>query len=286
MHVLITGARGQLGSDCVKAARARGWTVSAVGRDDFDLTEVEASTCVLQRLQPHAILHCAAYTAVDQAEDEPSLAYAVNAAATQTLADYCARAGAWLCYISTDYVFDGSGTRPRGTDETPEPINTYGKTKLAGERAAGSCAKHMIVRTSWVFGRGGGNFVKTMLRLGAEREEVRVVADQIGSPTYTVDLARLLCDMLAKPIPGIYHATNANGCSWADFAEEIFRQAGLPARVARIASKDYPQKAARPKNSRLSPASLARAGYESLPPWQDALKRFLAEIKGDSKNNS
>jgi dTDP-4-dehydrorhamnose reductase len=277
VHIFITGAKGQLGGDAALEALRRGWRVTAVDRGDFDLTDPVRSITALALAKPDAVLHCAAYTAVDQAESEAGQAAAVNAAATQVIAEYCRLTGTWLAYISTDYVFDGSGDAPRDTDAIPAPLNVYGQTKLAGELAAACCEKHMIIRTSWVFGRGGGNFVKTMRRLGSERAEIRVVNDQIGAPTYTVDLARLLCDMLARPVTGVYHATNAGYCSWADFAREIMVQTKLPAKIVPIPTAEYPQAALRPKNGRLSPASLLRAGYTPLPGWEDALGRFLGE---------
>lgn len=279
MRVFITGAEGQLGRDCVKEAQRRGWEAIGVDRGDFDLTDDFDTIFALCQARPDAVLHCAAYTAVDQAESEPERALAVNAKAVAPVAVYCAGEDIPWVYVSTDYVFDGSGGAPRDVDAVPAPLNVYGRTKLGGEFYAASCGgKCMIVRTSWVFGQGGNNFVKTMLRLGAGREEIRVVDDQIGSPTYTVDLARLLCDMLGRPVPGVYHATNAGYCSWAEFAREIMRRAGLPARVVPIPSSEFPQAAERPKNSRLSCAGLARAGYEALPTWEDALGRFLGEI--------
>ena len=277
MRIFITGAKGQLGQDCAREATRRGWDAIAVDREDFDLTDDTATLFALCQARPNAVLHCAAYTAVDKAESEPELVHAINAKAVAPLAVYCGGEGIPLIYISTDYVFDGSGDAPRDTNAVPAPLSVYGQTKLDGEWVAASCKQSMIVRTSWVFGQGGGNFVKTMLRLGREREEIRVVDDQIGSPTYTVDLARLLCDMLARPVPGVYHATNAGYCSWAEFAAEIMRQAGLSAKIVPISTSEYPQAAERPKNSRLSCVSLARAGYEGLPPWKDALTRFLQE---------
>ncbi len=279
MRIFITGAKGQLGQDCAKEALRRSWKITAVDREDFDLTQASATAAALSRAQPNAVLHCAAYTAVDRAESEPELARAINADAVTPIAAYCAEKNIPLVYISTDYVFDGSGSEPRDTDAVPAPLSVYGQTKLGGEIAAAACKTSMIVRTSWVFGQQGNNFVKTMLRLGRERDELRVVDDQIGSPTYTVDLARLCCDMLARPVAGVYHATNMGYCSWAEFAQEIMRQASLPARVVPIPSSEYPQAAERPKNSRLSAASLKRAGYAPLPEWQDALARFLAEAQ-------
>jgi len=276
MRILITGARGQLGHDVVLEARWRGWETIGADIDDFDITDRAAALAALEKAAPDAVIHCAAYTAVDRAESEPELARAVNEGGTRHVAEYCAAKGIWMIYVSTDYVFDGSGDLPREVDEPPVPLNVYGETKRAGERAVQAlCSRFMIVRTSWVFGSHGGNFVKTMLRLGRGREEVRVVNDQIGAPTYTVDLARLLCDMAQRPIEGVYHASNAGECNWAAFAAKIFELAGINCRVIPIPSDEYPQTAQRPRNSRLSPKALIEAGYASLPPWESALAEML-----------
>lgn len=278
MNILITGAQGQLGCDvCLEAAK-RSWQVTGVDIADFDLTDRAATHAALSEIKPDVVIHCAAYTAVDRAESEPEQAFAVNENGTRHMAQYCAEHGAWLVYVSTDYVFDGSGTRAWEVEDMPAPLNVYGKSKLAGEQAVRElCEQYMIVRTSWVFGRHGANFVKTMLRLAGERASINVVADQIGAPTYTADLARLLCDMAARPTAGLYHASNAGECSWADFAQEIFSYAGLPCVVNDIPSSEYPTPAMRPKNSRLSPKALIDAGYDILPPWEDALKRMMEE---------
>jgi len=276
MRILITGALGQLGHDVVIEAQQRGWDAIGVDIDDFDLTNQAATLAALEAAAPDCVIHCAAYTAVDKAESEPEQARAVNELGTGHVADYCANAGIWMIYVSTDYVFDGGGNQPHEVGEATRPLNVYGATKLAGERMVQAlCGKHMIVRASWVFGNHGGNFVKTMLRLGAERDALKIVNDQIGAPTYTVHLARLLCDMAARPIKGIYHAANAGTCSWAAFAAKIFELAGLHCRVIEIPSSEYPQKAQRPKNSRLSPKALIEAGYELLPPWESALAVML-----------
>jgi dTDP-4-dehydrorhamnose reductase len=277
MRILITGAKGQLGHDVLREAAGRGWEATGVDIDDFDLTDGAAARAALEKAEPEVVVHCAAYTAVDKAESEPALARAVNEDGTRHIAEYCAAKNAWLIYISTDYVFDGLGTHARESDEPPAPLNVYGKTKLAGELAARAlCGKCVVVRTSWVFGKHGNNFVKTMLRLGGERSEVRVVGDQVGAPAYTVDLARLLCDMAARPVAGVYHAANAGACSWAAFAAEIFAQAGLACRVIPIPSSEYPRDARRPMNSRLSPRALQEAGYAPLRPWEEALADMLA----------
>ncbi|MCL1952754.1 MAG: dTDP-4-dehydrorhamnose reductase [Oscillospiraceae bacterium] len=281
MRILVTGALGQLGHDAVLESDRRGWETIGVDIGDFDLTDRAATLAALEAAAPDCVIHCAAYTAVDKAEAEPERAYAVNALGTSYVAEYCARRGIWLIYVSTDYVFDGSGDKPHEIDEPPNPLNAYGAAKLAGERFVQAlCGKHMIVRTSWVFGNHGGNFVKAMLRLGAvgaacQPPALKIVHDQIGAPTYTVDLARLLCDMAARPVPGLYHAANAGACSWAAFAAKLFELSGLSCRVIAIPSSEYPQAAQRPKNSRLSQKALIGAGYAPLPPWESALAEML-----------
>ena len=280
MRVLITGANGQLGHDVMLEASRRGWDAIGADLPDFDLTDRAKTLAVLEKAQPDCVIHCAAYTAVDKAESEPELARAVNARGTGYIAEYCAGRGIWMLYVSTDYVFNGSGSRPREVDDMPAPLNVYGKTKLEGERTVQALReKHMIVRTSWVFGSHGSNFVKTMLRLGSERPELKIVSDQVGAPTYTADLARLLCDMADRPVKGIYHAANAGECSWAQFAAKIFELSRLPCRVNEIPSCEYPQPAQRPKNSRLSSKALLAAGYEALPPWESALADMLMTVE-------
>ncbi|MCL2106914.1 MAG: dTDP-4-dehydrorhamnose reductase [Oscillospiraceae bacterium] len=281
MRVVITGVKGQLGHDVLIELRRRGWDAIGVDLDDFDLTRRGQTLSALERLQPEAVVHCAAYTAVDRAEDEPALAMAVNGGGTRHVAEYCASSGAWLLYISTDYVFGGGGTKPWEAGDPTDPQNAYGRTKLAGELAARElCERRMILRTSWVYGAQGSNFVKTMLRLGRERAQINVVDDQIGAPSYTVDLAGLIGDMLARPQAGIYHAANTGECSWAGFAREIFRIAGYDTKVIPVSSAEYPTAAKRPMNSRLSFRSLEAAGYALLPKWEHALERFLWEENG------
>ena len=278
MRIVITGAKGQLGRAVLQEALRRGHDAVGADIDDFDLTDKDATQAYLTATAPDFVIHCAAYTAVDKAESEPELARAVNEFGTRYIAEYCAARDIWMLCVSTDYVFDGSGGKPWEIDDEPNPLSVYGTTKLAGERAVQSlCGKHMIVRTSWVFGPGGQHFVKTMLRLGGERPSLNIVCDQIGSPTYTVDLAHLLCDMAERPQAGVYHATNAGYCSWAEFAAAIFAQANIACEVREIPSSEYPQKAQRPLNSRLSPKSLIDANYASLPTWQDALQRYFSE---------
>lgn len=278
--VLITGAQGQLGRDVAVCLQQRHIPCTGLGRRQLDITDEEAVAACLKRCRPQAVVHCAAYTAVDRAEEEPEACRAVNVLGTRHIAAACEDAGAKLLYISSDYVFSGEGTAPYETGSPTGPLSVYGESKLLGEQEALQlCARCFVVRVSWSFGRHGQNFVKTMLRLGQERERLQVVCDQIGSPTYTADLAPLLCDMLQTERYGVYHATNEGFCSWAQFAEEIFAQAGMKTQVQPIPAAQYPAKAARPKNSRLSKKSLDEAGFSRLPPWQDALQRCLLSLR-------
>jgi len=228
--------------------------------------------------KPQCVIHCAAYTAVDKAEDEPELCFMVNAEGTENIAKECKATGAEMIYISTDYVFSGEGDEPYETDAVKSPVSVYGKSKLAGEEAVlKHLEKYYIVRISWVFGEFGNNFVKTMLKLAETRDELNVVNDQIGSPTYTPDLAKLLCDMALSGKYGTYHTTNEGFCSWAEFAKEIMKQTKSNCKINPIPTEQYPTKATRPKNSRLSKKSLDNAGFIRLPDWQDALERYLCK---------
>lgn len=291
MRVLVTGARGQLGQDVVKELLSRGHEVTGTGTGPdcelacryrmLDITDREAVRCVLTEEGPESVIHCAAWTAVDAAEDEENRPQvrAINAGGTRAIAEACRELGCKMLYISTDYVFSGEGTEPWKPDCTDfAPLNYYGLTKLEGEQAVRELVeKYYIVRTSWVFGPGGSNFVKTMLRLAETREEVRVVNDQIGTPTYTPDLARLLADMCERERYGVYHASNEGGyISWAEFAEEIFRQAGKPTRVIPVSTEEYGlSKAKRPKNSRLDKSKLAENGFEPLEDWRQSIAHFI-----------
>lgn len=280
MKVLVTGVGGQLGYDVVKVLKAR--NVACLGTDlkDFDITDYDAAHRFITTYMPDAVIHCSAYTAVDGAEDEPELCRKVNAQGTENIAKICKEIDARMIYISTDYVFPGTGEEFYEVDSPAAPRNVYGQTKLEGELAVKTLLdKYFIVRISWVFGINGNNFIKTMLKLGKERSEISVVADQVGSPTYTADLAPLLCDMAASENYGTYHATNEDICSWAEFAEKIFKQAGLSCKVNAIPTTAYPTKASRPRNSRMSKISLEAAGFKRLPLWQDALRRFMIELK-------
>ena len=278
--VLITGILGQLGYDVAKELTKRGVEFIAPSLEELELTtEAGAKNFILEK-KPETVIHCAAYTAVDKAESESELAIKINGFGTRWVAEACREVGAKMIYISTDYVFGGDGKIPYEVNDEKNPVNMYGRTKLLGEDAVNALVdKHFIVRTSWVFGINGHNFIKTMLRLAETNKKVRVVNDQIGSPTYTVDLARLLADMAASEKFGTYHATNEGFCSWAEFTREIFDQAGLDVEVEGIPTSEYPTPARRPFNSRLSKKSLDEAGFNRLPTWQDAVKRYLAELK-------
>ena len=284
MRVLITGVKGQLGYDVVNECKKRGYDVVGVDVEEMDITDADAVRRVLTGACPDVVVHCAAWTAVDAAEEEGNIpkVRAVNAGGTQNIATVCKELGCKLLYISTDYVFDGSGTRPWQPDEKDyRPCNVYGQTKLEGELAvANTLEKYFIVRIAWVFGVNGKNFIKTMLNVGKKYDTVRVVSDQIGTPTYTYDLARLLVDMAETEKYGYYHATNEGGyISWYDFACEIFRQAGYPTKVIPVTTAEYGlSKAKRPFNSRLDKRKLRESGFAPLPDWKDALRRYLKEI--------
>lgn len=285
-HVLVTGATGQLGYDTCKLLRLRGVPCVGIGMADCDITDIAAVKELFVRERPNVVIHCAAYTAVDKAEDEPEKCWAVNVVGTWNIAEECKAAEAKMVYVSTDYVYAGLGERAWEVTDGTAPSNVYGRTKLAGELAVRALLrKYFIVRTSWVFGRNGSNFVKTMLRIAETRDRIGVVADQIGSPTYTADLAVLLCDMIQTEQYGTYHATNEGFCSWAGFAEEIFRIAGKSIKVDRLTTAEYPVKAIRPLNSRMSKDSLDAAGWKRLPRWESGLSRFLEELHLDKKDN-
>ena len=283
MKVLVTGVKGQLGYDVVNELTKCG--IEAVGVDiqEMDITDAASVEKVIGEAAPDAVVHCAAYTAVDAAEDNVEICRKVNADGTQNIANVCKKLDCKMTYISTDYVFDGQGTEPWKPDcKDYKPMNVYGQTKLEGELAVSqTLEKYFIVRIAWVFGLNGKNFIKTMLNVGKTHDTVRVVNDQIGTPTYTYDLARLLVDMNETEKYGYYHATNEGGyISWYDFTKEIYRQAGYTTRVLPVTTAEYGlSKAARPFNSRLDKSKLVENGFTPLPTWQDALSRYLKEIK-------
>lgn len=273
MCILVTGASGQLGHDVCKAL---GDAAVGISSKDTDITDEKKITEYIKKLGPEAIIHCAAYTAVDKAEGEKERCFAANTHATGYIAKAAAEIGAKLMYISTDYVFEGKLDRPYETSDLPNPINVYGASKLAGENAVKEALeKHFIIRTSWVFGENGHNFVKTMLRLGKTNKELRVVNDQFGSPTYTRDLAALLAQMIRTEKYGLYHATNEGFCSWFEFACTIFQESGIDVNVLPVASESYPTAAKRPQNSRLSKSSLDMAGFDRLESWEKATAHFI-----------
>lgn len=284
MKLLVTGYKGQLGYDVVNEATSRGIEVVGVDIDEMDITNQEQVNTVIKSGNYDAVVHCAAWTAVDKAE-EPELydtVIKVNATGTKYIADVCEELDIPMMYFSTDYVFDGEGTAPWNEYDERHPLNVYGLSKAQGEEFVEKLKKHFIIRIAWVFGKNGNNFIKTMLRLGKERGAVSVVNDQIGSPTYTYDLAKLVVDMIQTDKYGKYHATNSGDfISWYDFAFEIFKQAGMDVKVTPVDSNQFPAKAKRPKNSRMNQTELDKNGFDRLPAWQDALGRYLKEIENN-----
>lgn len=283
MKILVTGAKGQLGYDLCRILSDRQIEHRGVDLADFDITDRDAVFSYLSDYRPDAVIHCSAFTAVDRAEDEAELCTRVNADGPANIAAAAAEIGAKMMYISTDYVFPGTGDRFYTPEDEPGALSVYGKTKRMGEEAViAASERYFIVRISWVFGINGNNFIKTMLRLSETKTDLNVVCDQIGSPTYTYDLAKLLCDMIVTEKYGIYHATNEGVCSWAEFAQEIMKQAGKSTVIHPIPTSEYPTKASRPLNSRMSKDKLEEAGFARLPHWKDALTRFLIELNSQS----
>ena len=303
MKLFVTGVGGQLGHDVMNEIASRGF--EGVGSDiapiysgiadgtavtsmpyvQLDITDSEAVASVLAEVKPDVVVHCAAWTAVDAAEDEENKekVFSINAKGTENIAKVCKELDCKMIYISTDYVFDGQGDRPwEPDDKNYAPLNVYGESKLQGELAVSSILeKHFIVRIAWVFGLNGKNFIKTMINVGKTHDEVRVVNDQIGTPTYTYDLSRLLVDMAETDKYGYYHATNEGGyISWYDFCVEFYKQYGLETKVTPVTTAEYGlSKAARPFNSRLDKSKLVEAGFTPLPTWQDAVSRYLKEAQ-------
>lgn len=279
MRILVTGVKGQLGYDVMNELAKRGHTGIGVDVEEMDITDAEKVEQVIKESEVEAVIHCAAYTAVDAAEDNAELCHKINAEGTENIAKVCKELDLKMIYISTDYVFNGEGTRPWDPDDEREPLNVYGQAKYEGELAVEKyLEKYYIVRIAWVFGVNGKNFIKTMLNLGKTHDHLTVVNDQTGSPTYTYDLARLLVDMIQTDKYGRYHATNEGLCTWYEFACEIFKQAGMDVSVAPVSSDEYPAKAKRPSNSRMDKSKLTANGFQPLPTWQDALSRYLKEI--------
>ena len=276
MKVFVTGVKGQLGFDVVEELKRRGMEAIGVDIDEMDITDAISVDKVITEANPDAVIHCAAYTAVDAAEENVELCRKVNADGPLNIAKTCKKLDIPMIQISTDYVFDGEGVRPWEPDDECSPLSVYGLTKYEGEQAVmNTLDKYFIVHIAWVFGINGKNFVKTMLNLGKTRDHLTVVNDQFGSPTYTYDLAKLLVDMVQTDKYGIYHATNEGICTWYEFACEIFRLAGMNVKVDPVTSDNYPTKAKRPSNSRMSKEKLTENGFDRLPTWQSALERYI-----------
>lgn len=279
MKVFVTGVKGQLGYDVVRELEKRGMEAVGVDIEEMDITDAASVEQVIKAAAPDAVIHCAAYTAVDAAEENEAVCRRVNADGPRNIARVCRELDIRMLYISTDYVFDGQGEHIWEPEDVCAPKSVYGQTKYEGELAVQEILeKYFIVRIAWVFGRNGKNFVKTMLKLAETHDTITVVNDQFGSPTYTYDLARLLVDMIQTDQYGVYHATNEGFCSWYDFACAIFREAGVNVKVVPVTSAEYGAKANRPMNSRMSKERLTENGFERLPSWEDALKRYIAEI--------
>ena len=278
MKILVTGVNGQLGYDIVKECQKRNIEAVGVDVDEMDITNAKQVDKVIKKNKYDAVVHCAAWTAVDKAEDEIDACTKVNVVGTKNIVKVCKELDIPLMYFSTDYVFDGQGESEWKEYDERHPLNVYGQTKYEGELAVQTLNRYFIVRIAWVFGVNGNNFIKTMLRLGKAHGAVSVVNDQIGSPTYTYDLAKLCVQMIQTNKYGIYHATNEGLCSWYEFACEIFKQAGMNVEVTPVDSTKFPAKAKRPNNSRMSKSMLYKNGFDRLPTWQDALSIYLKEI--------
>lgn len=279
MKILVTGVNGQLGYDVVEELLKNGIEAIPCDKEEFDLTDKNETEDFILNNKPDGVIHCAAYTAVDKAEDEEEICRKINADGSLYIAQACEKIGAKMIYVSTDYVFGGDGEESYEVDDEKNPQNIYGKTKLEGEKnALENCSRAFVVRTSWVYGINGNNFVKTMRRLAETRDELSVVADQIGSPTYTRDLAKLLVSMIQSEKYGVYHATNEGFMSWAEFAESIMEKSGFSVKINHIPTSEYPVKAKRPLNSRLSKRCLTDNGFSLLPSQDDALTRYIEEL--------
>lgn len=291
MRILITGASGQLGQDVAYVFQKAGHIVLACDRDTLDITDSQMCVKRMQEFKPDAVIHCAAYTAVDQAESDIDTAYAVNASGTRNMVVATQSIGAKFCYISTDYVFDGESEAPYHEYDNTNPQTIYGKSKRAGEMLVQSLSPaFFIVRTSWVYGLNGHNFVKTMLKLGQEKSELKVVHDQKGSPTYTVDLAEFLLELIQTEKYGVYHASNSGECTWFEFAEAIFAEAksilgeAYPVRVDSCTTEDFPRPAPRPRNSVMEHLAIRTNGLKDLRPWREGLRSFLRELAASNND--
>ena len=288
LKILVTGVKGQLGFDCVRILKERGYCrVLGIDKDELDITDEEAVNRFILEYKPDVIMHNAAWTAVDKAEEMPDLVYKVNALGPRYIATAANKVGAKMFYISTDYVFDGEGIIPFEVDSPKDGLSIYGKTKSQGEDfVINGTNKYFIIRISWVFGINGNNYIKTMLKLSKIKDELNIVCDQVGSPTYTYDLANLMADMMETDKYGVYHATNEGFCSWYDFTKYIYKAKGITnVKVNPITTEEYlkinPNQAKRPLNSRMSKSSLTKAGFNLLPKWEDAVDRYLKELGND-----
>jgi len=278
LKILVTGANGQLGQELVRLPAPPDIEITGFGRGELDVTDPEQCRNVIGSYKPEVVIHCAAYTKVDQAESEPDEAYRVNADGTRNAALAAEQIGAKFVYISTDYVFDGKANAPYRENDPTDPQSVYGKSKLAGEQWVQSLSsRYFIVRTSWVYGKHGSNFVKTMLRLAEERDRLKVVSDQVGSPTYTLDLAQFLLELVQTDHYGIFHASNTGACSWYEFAKAIFEERGMIVQVEPCTTDEFPRPAPRPAYSVLDHGAIRAHGLKSLRPWRAALSNFLLQ---------
>ena len=277
-YVLVTGATGQLGSDIVDELNRRGIPNIGVGSADLNITDDTAVTKFFNSHKLSYVIHCAAYTKVDLAEDEKKLNFEINVHGTSNIVYECQKNNLPLVYFSTDYVFGGSGDKPFKEDDETNPLCEYANAKYQAEQEVKKLDKYFIIRISWVFGKNGNNFIKTMLKLSETKTELNIVSDQIGSPTYTYDVAKAVVDMISTDKYGIYHLTNEGYVSWADFAREIFKKTNKSVKVNNVTTEEYNAKAKRPKNSRLDKTKSINAGFKKMPTWQDALDRYLKEI--------
>lgn len=282
MRVLVTGASGQLGKDLMQHLNKR-YEMFGFDRNEMDITDLDQCSRIIEQVKPDVVIHAAAFTAVDLAESEPDTAFKINAVGSRNVALAAKTVGAKVCYISTDYVFDGSGVAPYNEFDQTNPTGVYGKSKRAGEMLVQTiCDRYFIVRTSWVYGIHGNNFVKTMLRLGKEKNQLKVVHDQVGSPTYTLDLCCFLADLIETDYFGIYHASNSGHCSWYDFAKAIFEESGIRIHVDPCTTEEFPRPAPRPRYSVMDHMFIRTNGFAELPFWRDALRVFLKEL-GEQK---
>ncbi len=280
MKVLITGANGQLGKDLVSIL-GQNAEVYGMNRNDLDVTNADLCTEIISSIKPDVIVHAAAYTAVDKAESDEDAAYKVNAIGSRNIAVVAEKIGSKVCYISTDYVFDGESSVPYREYDNTNPQGVYGKSKRAGEILIQTlCSKYFIVRTSWVYGLYGHNFVKTMIKVGSEKDSLKVVNDQTGSPTYTVDLSYFIQDLIKTEHYGIYHASNTGVCSWFEFAKAIFEEAGMSTQVEPCTTDEFPRPAPRPKYSVMEHLAIRTNGFNDLRPWREALSDFMKQYKG------